>query len=549
VPYRTNKTNPSRSSASKNTKHIKWGRPRAFADLKRVLPPRPWLVGGPVQEGRRNTYLTSFAGKLRRKGVSNEALSAALIAENRVQCSPPLDVREVETIIASANRYTGITIPEGIDAAEGLMLLVLDRYFHGGKHLLFSTDGQFWHFDVRLWRAVPEEWISGKILKTIASNPIKNRKTASTASLIHQVLALLKARLAVKDDVMKFATEPPPVINCRNGELWIAKDGGVKLRPHGPKSHLRNCLEIAYEPDAGCPIYDKAVREIFGQAEDPEAMVRHWNELMGYVLQPRRNIPIIAVLRGAGDNGKTKLVGTLSRLLGDRLVNAQRVENLDRNRFAIGSLFGKLLFVDDDVRAGARLPDGTLKIISEAKEITGELKFLPAFNFVVRAIPFLLCNHVPSLADLSYGMRRRLMVIPFDRRFTDENRDPTLFDPIWADELPGVLNRALAGYQRVLKRGMKFDLPAAVVAATNLLLQQANPLPAFIEAMCTKKTASKCLVRNLYVVYCAWTRRMGFTLTQSQPEFTRNLEHLGFATSQMKRGFFVIGLALKGKCS
>ena len=47
---------------------------------------------------------------------------------------------------------------------------------------------------------------------------------------------------------------------------------------------------------------------------------------------------------------------------------------MENNRFAIGGLLGKLLFLDDDVRAGARLPDGTLKTISEAKEVTGELK-------------------------------------------------------------------------------------------------------------------------------------------------------------------------------
>ena len=63
------------------------------------------------------------------------------------------------------------------------------------------------------------------------------------------------------------------------------------------------------------------------------------------------------------------------------------LEDLDKNRFAMGSLFGKLLFVDDDVRAGARLPDGVLKTISEAKEVTGELKYQPSFNFVVRTVP------------------------------------------------------------------------------------------------------------------------------------------------------------------
>lgn len=192
------------------------------------------------------------------------------------------------------------------------------------------------------------------------------------------------------------------------------------------------------------------------------------------------------------------MIRTVVRLLGNQLVHAQRVEDLDKNRFAMGSLFGKLLFVDDDVRAGARLPDGVLKTISEAKEVTGELKYQPSFNFIVRTVPVLLCNNIPSLADLSHGMLRRLMVIPFNRRFTDQDRDPDLFEQIWANELPGILNRALRGYRRLLKRGSKFKRPVAVKQATNRWLQQANPLPAFVEAHCLRQAEGRCLVKSFY---------------------------------------------------
>jgi phage/plasmid-associated DNA primase len=139
-----------------------------------------------------------------------------------------------------------------------------------------------------------------------------------------------------------------------------------------------------------------------------------------------------------------------------------------------------------------------LKTISEAKEVTGELKYKPPFNFVVRTVPVLLCNNIPSLADLSHGMLRRLMVIPFNRRFTDQDREPELFERIWANELPGVLNRALGGYRRLLERGSKFKRPAAVRQATNRWLQQANPLPAFVEAHCVRQAEGRCLVKSFY---------------------------------------------------
>jgi hypothetical protein len=92
---------------------------------------------------------------------------------------PPLDAAEVETIVASITKYPAARLGDGADAAEGLMQLVLDRHFDGGKHLMLSTDGQFWQYDVRLWRVVPDQWVSGQVLETIKENPVKNQKTAS----------------------------------------------------------------------------------------------------------------------------------------------------------------------------------------------------------------------------------------------------------------------------------------------------------------------------------------------------------------------------------
>jgi P4 family phage/plasmid primase-like protien len=419
---------------------------------------------------------------------------------------------------------------------------MLDQHFAGGKHLMLSADGRFWHYDGRVWRPAEDQWICGKALKTIRANPIRGQRTAP---LLGQVLTLLKASLAANDNLLDFNVTPLPIINCANGELWLTADGGVELRPHRPESHQRHCLDVAYDPSARCPEYGRALRGIFGAAKKPEALVRHWHELVGYIIQPRRHLPIIPILFGRGDNGKTKLTHTVMQLLGPALVHAQRVEDLEKSRFAMGSLCGKFLFVDDDVRAGARLPDGILKTISEAKQVTGELKFGPVFNFTVRAVPVLLCNNIASLADLSHGMLRRLMVIPFDRIFTEMDKDPELFDRILANELPGVLNRALDGYRRLVARGA-FKLPSAVKTATTRWLQHANPLPAFIEACCVKQPEAECRLAEFYAAYAEWTRRMGYTSIQTQQTVSLNLTHLGFEATSTSRGMVVAGLALAG---
>ncbi len=312
------------------------------------------------------------------------------------------------------------------------------------------------------------------------------------------------------------------------------------MRPHKAESYLRHLLDVEYDPTATCPLYDKAIKEIFS---GNKVMVRHWHELTGYKIQPERKIPLVLVCEGGGGNGKSVLVQTQIRLLGDELVSLFRVEQLASNRFAVGSLLGKLLLVDDDVQSGIKLADGELKKLSEAKVLTGERKHGPTFNFTGLTVPVLLCNNPPSLSDLSQGMMRRLMVIPFRRTFTEEEMDRDLFPKIWTSELPGVLNHAIAGLQRVIRRGWRFKPPHEVTAAQQRWLMFANPLPAFIDDQCERY--GSCLMTNLYSRYTQWAGDMGITMKQQQLTVRRNLESLGFRVTHSNKGQKVVGLSLK----
>src|SRR5262249_51671692 len=60
----------------------------------------------PIIRGRRNPVLTSLAGTMRRRGMTEEAIRSALLAENKARCIPPLHKDEVLEIAASVARYT-----------------------------------------------------------------------------------------------------------------------------------------------------------------------------------------------------------------------------------------------------------------------------------------------------------------------------------------------------------------------------------------------------------------------------------------------------------
>jgi len=65
----------------------------------------PLAVPGAIPDGQRNTTLTSMAGYLRRAGLSEDEIRAALRVANIQRCHPPLADAEVDKIAWSVSRY------------------------------------------------------------------------------------------------------------------------------------------------------------------------------------------------------------------------------------------------------------------------------------------------------------------------------------------------------------------------------------------------------------------------------------------------------------
>lgn len=519
--------------------------PRAWRDKiaelgkKKASEPAAEAPGDVIPEGERNNELTRIAGFLRRSSMNEAEMTDALAAVNRSRCNPPLDPAEVSEIARSVSKYPSGDPVQSSDPGEQLAYAVLREHFNAGAHLRHERDGRFWR-----WTGVFWDVIDDKVLQRLMLKTAKNLTTqARRRPLVQESFALLSILQSCEDDLLHFHDDPPPVINVRNGELWLLDDGEIELRPHDPATGMRHVLPVEYDPDATCPEYDQALKEIFRDAQKPASLIRILHELFGYVIQPARDRAMIIIFMGKGNNGKTSLIHLLRHLIGLGLVHSGRVEDLEKTQFAIGNLFGKMLFVDDDVKAGAKLPDGTLKKISEAKILTGERKFKDAFEFKVRTLPILLCNNAPSLADLSPGMRRRLHVIPFARELKDDEVDRKLFKRIAENELAGVLNRALAGWRRLQERE-RFTRSIDMREALNELLANANPLQGYIDECCDIEAAARTRLEIFYLGFQAWTKENGFTMTQTKPTVRRNLEHMGYLVPRHGRGRTIMGLAI-----
>ena len=81
----------------------RWGVSNGHAKERKRA--EPLTDGQPIDDGNRDTLLTSLAGTMRRRGLSFEAIQAALLVTNERQCRPPLEDHLVIKVARSVAGY------------------------------------------------------------------------------------------------------------------------------------------------------------------------------------------------------------------------------------------------------------------------------------------------------------------------------------------------------------------------------------------------------------------------------------------------------------
>lgn len=426
----------------------------------------------------------------------------------------------------------------------------LKGFYCDGLFLKRNIDGLYFLYDKTHWRATSTDVIRGNIQKVATKHKYSTDKTVT--ALVGDAMQCLHDLLSSDENLLGTDEVAPPVVNCRNVEVWIDNNGEFQIKPHSPNSRLFSCLEFDYKSDATCPMFEKAILEIFAKSSNPEDMVRHLWEIIGYIISGDRSNAMFLLMIGQGRNGKSMTMKTVQFLIGPNAVESSSLDTFQRDRFNAANLHGKLLFCDDDLKVGITLDDGMIKKISEKKLISARHPYgKKKFNFWNLAFPMIASNDYPNSHDISPGLIRRANIIPFDRQFTKEEDDKGLFPYIWENEMSGVLNLALQGLQRLKKRG-HFLLPDDCERANKEFLAHANALYAFLNDFCEPKPDSKMRVKDLRGYYGAWAKSQGIAINREDKKLVAKLKGLqnefGFSvTDDLKKVAYpmIYGLRVK----
>lgn len=316
-------------------------------------------------------------------------------------------------------------------------------------------------------------------------------------------------------------------IVLENGVYWWREH---KLTPHTEMLGALTKLPITYDELALPHEFKRWLQVVFG--DDPE-MLRHFWEVIGYLLMTGNPLQKIILLYGGGGDGKGTFLRLLRAMLGKVNYSSVSLHQLVEDRFASSNLYGKTANISGDLSSKFLSDPQILKEITGGDSISASRKHGQAFEFVPYAVPIFAANEFFRTSDNSYGWRRRWMVIEFPNKIENETEGAPVFDEsILHDDIPGIFNEAMEGLRRLMTRG-RFAAPDAARDATTRMHDEADPFMVWLDAdeHVTLGDDQWSTCDDVYNAYKRWCRKNGVTAISSI-SFGQRLRPLGITKSR-----------------
>lgn len=352
----------------------------------------------------RNQSLFNYILTLQSEDFTKEEARETIRLINRYVLSDPLSERELETIL----RDDAFKKPVFFKGST-FLFDKFATYLKNNNHIV-KINGQLHIYKDGIYVPGHSE-IESQMIKHIPHLKRANRS---------EVLAYLEIMI---DGEAK--TTNPNVIAFTNG-LYNIKDGS--FRDFTPDVVITNKIPWPYNPAAYSELLDHTLDRL--ACNDPEVRAL-LEEMVGYCLYRRNELGKAFILIGDKSNGKSTFLHVVKNMLGDSNIASLDLKELG-DRFKTAELFGKLANIGDDIGDEFIANASVFKKLVTGDRVNVERKGQDPFEFNNYAKFLFSANNIPRMKDKTGAVQRRLVIVPFDAKFTPDDPD---FRPFIKDEL------------------------------------------------------------------------------------------------------------------
>ena len=246
----------------------------------------------------------------------------------------------------------------------------------------------------------------------------------------------------------------PLLIPLRNGvyDLTIEPDRvdvdslRRKFRPYRPDDYITHAFDANYNPDADGDYWIHALEEWCWEpaTDTPDSgLIEYLWYAIGYTITGSAREQLMFIIYGAGGNGKSTLVSTIAKMMGNYATTMhQNLFLLDKNTSTdharqLEPMCNKRMVLHPELPAEAKLDTAKIKRIVSCEPLLARKLYHEATLVYPTWKIWCTANDVPEITD--QAVWRRIKIIPFRKVFTTGIKtllpvgqlDPELPQKLW----------------------------------------------------------------------------------------------------------------------
>lgn len=280
---------------------------------------------------------------------------------------------------------------------------------------------------------------------------------------------------------------------------------------------------------------------------DDRELINWIQRFCGYLLTGSTREQIFLFCFGHGANGKSVFIEVLKYIMGDysRAIASETLSESKRQAGGatpdLAALIGARLVLCSETEDNTALAESLVKSLVSGDSMAvrqlyaAPVQFTPNFKLVMAG------NHKPIVKGNDNGIWRRVRLVPFNRTFSPEERDPHLLTKLKA-ETPHILAWMVAGCIEWQRHGLA-DTPAVIRQATDAYQVDQDLTGGWLSECTLSNAHSETLSGDLYVSYKAWCFDNGLR-PASNVALGRRLSERGYKVRQSHGKRYVVGLML-----
>jgi P4 family phage/plasmid primase-like protien len=315
------------------------------------------------------------------------------------------------------------------------------------------------------------------------------------------------------------------------------KDSVYDFKEHEHKPRERKDY-FTYEMDYSIledvkdtPIFDKFITDITCSNKSLETYLM---VVLAYLISGDKKLQKFFILRGSGANGKSTLINLLIKLLGNRFVTSISLGKIN-DRFTLSKAVGKKLIVASENESVIGVSTETIKKLTGDDLVEIEQKYKDGYSAKLSVETLFALNNTIKFSENSYGLKRRLEVIPFDFRVSEEDMDIDLERKL-EEEIPSIMAKLIDVHKKFAEGGYRLPKCEEVEKAKKEFLDEGfrNSLGTgifdFLEENIVLDSNSRVSKND---VYTAYSNNGSYTSTKFWMDFDKWVKYRGYKIDEV----------------